>query len=131
MIILPLEVYYRNGKTKRSKLKKFILNLNNYRNTNGHELGYIKTAYKELIWHSIPNIKHTDSVELVYTYYRKDKVKIDVANPCSIIDKFACDVLVDKGVIADDNWEYVKRSVYQWGGVDKENPRCELSINKL
>mgnify|MGYP003643022301 CR=1 FL=1 len=90
-ISLPLEVYY-------SKNKKFILNLNNYRN-----------AY--------------------YTYYSKTKRRIDISNPCSIIDKFACDALVKAGIIKDDSFEQVQAVVYKFGGFDKENPRCELIVS--
>lgn len=121
MIILPLSVPI-------SKKKNFILNLNNYRGTHHRILTNAKNNYKSLIWDLIPNIKFDTPVHLIYTYYHGNKRRIDVSNPCSIIDKFACDVLTDKGVLVDDNTDFVKRVTYIWGGVDKENPRCELEI---
>ena len=87
-ICLPLQIYY-------SKNKKFILNLNNYRNA----------------------------------YYAKTKRRIDISNPCSIIDKFACDALVKAGVLKDDSFEQVNQVIYKFGGFDKENPRCELVVS--
>lgn len=130
-ITLPLQVEYQVGKTSKCKLYKFILNLNNYRNTHGQALGHAKNAYKELIWSKIPDVKFTKPVSLTYTYYAKTKRKIDLANPCVIIDKFACDALVEKGVLIDDNNEYVWLVTYVWGGVDKDNPRCELEVKEI
>lgn len=129
-ITLPLEVRYQTGKSANCKWYKFILNLNNYRNTHGRLLGAAKVAYKELIWGIIPDVKFTKPVSLTYTYYAKTKRKIDLANPCVVIDKFACDVLVEKGVLIDDNNEYVPLITYIWGGVDNKNPRCELEIKE-
>lgn len=125
----PLEVRYQTGKSASCKWYKFILNLNNYRNTHGQVLGHAKRAYKDLIWDLIPEGRFDKPVTITYVYYAKTKRKIDVSNPCCIIDKFVCDVLVDKGVLIDDNYEYVNTVVYVWGGVDKENPRVEVEIS--
>lgn len=123
IIHLPLSVMVKN--------KKFILNLNNYRNTHHRVLSDAKKNYKSMIWNSIPDEVIETPVMLSYTYYHKSRGKIDIANPCSIIDKFACDVLVEKGVLPDDNIDIVKKINYIWGGVDKDNPRCELCIEKI
>lgn len=108
--------------------KSFVLNLNSYRNTHYRVLNDAKANYKALIWNSIPDIKYTEPVELIYTYYHWRKGRVDVSNVCSIIDKFASDVLTERGIIPDDNSDYIKRVTYVWGGVDKINPRCELEI---
>jgi hypothetical protein len=80
----------------------------------------------------IPRLEDFDSfsepVTLTYTYYAKSKRRIDVSNPCSIIDKFACDALVKAEILEDDSFKQIKEVVYRFGGVDKENPRCELVI---
>ena len=49
-------------------------------------------------------------------------------NPCSIIDKFTCDALVKAEIIEDDSFKQIKKVSYIFGGVDKHNPRCELTI---
>ena len=121
-ILLPLEVFY-------SKKKKFILNLNNYRNAHYRVLSIAKKLYTDNL---IPRLEDFDSfsepVTLTYTYYAKSKRRIDVSNPCSIIDKFACDALVKAEILEDDSFKQIKEVVYRFGGVDKENPRCELVI---
>ena len=111
--------------------KNFILNLNNFRGTHYHILNNAKRNYKPLVLSVLPRIKFTDPVEMIYTYYHGSKRKIDLSNACSIIDKFVCDVLVEKGVLTDDNTEHLRRVTYIWGGVDKKNPRCDIEIKNL
>ena len=125
LVILPLSV-------KQSKKKNFILNLNNYRNAHHCILSNTKLNYKELILPLIPHGYHFDKpVKFTYTYFHGNKRRVDVSNPCSIIDKFVSDVLVDRGVLPDDNTDHLKRVEYVWGGVDKDNPRCELEIRLI
>jgi len=121
-IKLPLEVYY-------SKKKKFILNLNNYRNAHYRVLATAKKLYSENLQASLKGIKpFTEAVVLEYTYFAKSKRRLDVSNPCSIIDKFTCDALVKAGVLADDSYNEIDKVVYKFGGVDKSDARCELVI---
>jgi Holliday junction resolvase RusA-like endonuclease len=124
-IDLPLEVYY-------SKKKKFILNLNNYRNAHYRVLSISKRLYSENL---VPRLKgfdrFTEPVSLTYTYYARSKRRLDISNPCSIIDKFACDALVKAEILEDDSFKQIKEVVYKFGGVEKDNPRCELVISKF
>ena len=121
-IKLPLEVYY-------SKKKKFILNLNNYRNAHYRVLATAKKLYSENLQASLKGIKpFTEPVVLEYTYFAKSKRRLDVSNPCSIIDKFTCDALVKAGVLADDSYNEIDKVVYKFGGVDKSEARCDLVI---
>lgn len=121
-IELPLEVYY-------SKKKKFILNLNNYRNAHYRVLATAKKLYSENLQASLKGIKpFTEPVVLEYTYFAKSKRRLDVSNPCSIIDKFTCDALVKAGVLADDSYNEIDKVIYKFGGVDKSDARCELVI---
>ena len=124
-IDLPIEVYY-------SKKKKFILNLNNYRNAHYRVLSISKRLYSENL---VPRLKgfdrFTEPVSLTYTYYARSKRRLDISNPCSIIDKFACDALVKAEILEDDSFKQIKEVVYKFGGVEKDNPRCELVISKF
>jgi hypothetical protein len=120
-IDLPLEVYY-------SKNKKFILNLNNYRNAHYRILSNAKKIYTDNLIDRISYPKYKEPVVLTYTYYAKSKRRLDISNPCSIIDKFTCDALVKAGVLEDDSSKQIKQVVYKYGGVDKDNPRCELIL---
>jgi len=127
-LILPLEVFY-------SKKKKFILNLNNYRNAHYRVLSIAKKTYSddlvEMIekWDDIP--RFDNPVDLEYVYYAKSNRRVDVSNPCSIIDKFTCDALVKVGILEDDSSKQIKSITYLYGGVDKENPRCRLTIKEI
>ena len=123
-IDLPLEVYY-------TKNKKFILNLNNYRNAHYRILSNAKKIYADNLIDRISYPKYKEPVVLTYTYYAKSKRRLDVSNPCSIIDKFTCDALVKAGVLEDDSSKQIKKVIYKYGGIDKENPRCELVIKKI
>jgi len=122
-INLPLEVWY-------SKNKKFILNLNNYRNAYFRILSMAKKSYTDSLMPELTDLPHfTEPVSLTYTYFAKTKRRIDISNPCSIIDKFACDALVKSGILKDDSYEHVNQVIYKFGGFDKENPRCELTVS--
>jgi len=124
-IDLPLEVYY-------SKKKKFILNLNNYRNAHYRVLSISKRLYSENL---VPRLKDfdrfTEPVSLTYTYYARSNRRLDISNPCSIIDKFTCDALVKAEILEDDSFKQIKEVVYKFGGVEKDNPRCELVISRI
>jgi len=123
-IDLPLEVYY-------SKNKKFILNLNNYRNAHYRVLSNSKKIYSENLVSRISHPTYQEPVRLTYTYYAKSNRRLDVSNPCSIIDKFTCDALVKAEVLVDDSSEQIKEVVYKFGGVEKDNPRCVLVIDTI
>ena len=122
-INLPLTVH-------TSKNKKFILNLNNYRNAYFRVLSVAKKNYTDALLPELEDLpKFTEPVTLTYTYFAKTKRRIDISNPCSIIDKFACDALVKAGILKDDSFEQVNQVIYIFGGFDKEDPRCELTIS--
>lgn len=126
-IILPLYIHTTKSETKKGK---FILNLNNYRNTHFQKLNKAKVYYEELIIKMLPVVKYKE-VEIEYTYFAKTKRRMDVSNPCSIIDKFTCDALTKAGLWKDDDINTIKKVSYIWGGVDKDNPRCELTIKEI
>lgn len=122
-IDLPLVVW-------TSKKNKFILNLNNFRNTHYRTLTVAKKKYQEAIVSQLKGRNKIRQVGLVfeYTYYHGNARRVDVANPCSIIDKFTCDALAQSGVIPDDNTDIVKEVRYKNGSIDRENPRAELRV---
>ena len=126
-ISLPLSVQI-------SRDKKFILNLNNSRNAHFQVLNKAKKLYAgevalTLLGRQIP--RFNGGCSITYTLYQPTNRRVDVSNPCSIIDKFACDALVALGVLPDDANKYIQCVVFQWGGVDKDNPRCEMEITSL
>jgi hypothetical protein len=69
---------------------------------------------------------------LEYVYYHGNNRKVDVANTCSIIDKFTCDAISESGLWPDDNIDYVKEVQYKWGGVDANKIGfCVLNIYEI
>lgn len=120
---LPLEVQV-------SAKKKFILNLNNYRNTHFHVLNKSKVVYTEQVKSILASISNNryDKIALSYTLYPKDRRRKDVSNICSIVDKYFSDALVEMGIIPDDDYEHVIGVQYLFGSIDKDNPRVEVEI---
>lgn len=62
------------------------------------------------------------SNELTLTFFAKDKRKFDLTNKSESI----MDTLVDAGLLLDDNCYIIKNLHLVFGGVDPENPRCEV-----
>jgi len=61
-------------------------------------------------------------IELVF--FAPDKRKSDLTNKAESI----MDLLVTCGVIPDDNWFVCKNVSLIFGGVDRQDPRCEILI---
>ena len=57
--------------------------------------------------------------------------KFDLDNVGSVIAKFTHDVLTEAGILVDDNYSILKELIYKFGGIDKDNPRCEVTIEEL
>lgn len=118
----PLEIYY-------TKNKKFILNLNQYRNTHFFALSASKRAYKDFLWHDLPKKTFHAPVTLKIDLYPKRKC--DLSNVCSVIDKFVCDVLVEKGILKDDSIYEIGKVTYEFKEIDKINPRAEIMLDNV
>lgn len=136
-IILPLLVTIPR-KTKADKV--FALNLNIYRNSHHFTLAAAKILWKGIVETALKScslskydmcrqrgVQHS----FTYTVFPVSGRKFDIANVCSIIDKFTCDALVEFGIITDDSYKVIPEVNYRFGAVDKENPRCELVIGPL
>lgn len=108
--------------------KKFILNLNQYRNTHFRVLNYAKQLYKDWMKPQIIKSKKKDKIIVVYKVYANSKRHYDVGNVCCVHEKFFEDAFVELGKLPDDNKEYIPLVIYMRGGVDKENPRVEIEV---
>ncbi len=60
--------------------------------------------------------------KITFTLYAPDLRKGDLSNKWESI----ADLLVDNGIIEDDNWFVLGDVRMVFGGVDKEFPRCEI-----
>lgn len=62
--------------------------------------------------------------QVILTFYPSNNRRCDLTNKAESI----MDLLVDTGVLTDDNWHLVKSLRLEMGGVDKVNPRVEIVI---
>jgi len=121
----PLKVW--RGKTKPRKAKQwFILNLNNYRNA--HYLVLNRTNAMANQIQLLPVIDYPITIH--YEIFAKTRRSLDIDNVVSVHKKYFQDALVEMGRIEDDDFNWIVGSSESYGGVDKENPRVEITITK-
>jgi Holliday junction resolvase RusA-like endonuclease len=125
IVISPLAVYLPR-KTKEDK--RVSINLNYYRNWKSYFSNDVKTQYKEAIKDQIEGLKLKTPIALSFKFFKPQNSRTDRANVCSITEKFFCDVLVECGCIPDDSDDFIEYSLYTSGGIDRDNPRVEISI---
>jgi hypothetical protein len=111
--------------------KKVIINLNNYRNWQFHMNNQVKRAYKEIAEPKIQGLRFMLPVKLTFTLWKGTLRKVDRSNVLSITEKFFCDALVECGCLADDSDEYIHSTHYKTGGIDRDNPRCDIKIQEV
>lgn len=127
MIKLISPLYVERNK----KGDKEYLNLNKYRNWHYQTSNNLKKKYKEVMSKQIACLDYfSEPIEITYTLYPKTKRLCDVANVCCCIDKFFCDALSEMGKVEDDNYLHIPKVHYEFGSVDKDNPRCEILIKR-
>lgn len=114
-----------------TKKKKFYLNLNQYRNAHHHTLDKAKKEFAEIVMPRLVDLPTLARIRISYWLFAGTAQKCDVANVCSIVDKFFSDCLTAAGKIPDDNYDHVPVVAYGWGGVERGNPRVEAVIERL
>lgn len=132
MIKFTLLVYYvQKFKTKKDKV--ILMSLNWYRNSHYTISNEVKHYYHNLIRDELKDCKASllnEKYKVEYIYYYKNK-NSDMANVCSLIDKFTQDSLQELNIVSNDNVRYCQEVVFKVGGMDKLNPRVEISIEAL
>lgn len=115
-----------------AKKKNYYLNLNGYRNWQFQLNNQLKKLFKITVAEDIRQLTPVDGVcKVTYTIYYPTKRAFDIDNIGSVITKFTHDALVEFGILEDDNYNFVSEIVFKYGGVDKENPRCDVVIEEL
>lgn len=111
--------------------RKFILNLNQFRNSHYRVLNQAKIKYKQYMWKQIKSLPQlTPPIRITYTVFKGDKRNCDTGNICSVHQKFFEDALVELGRIKDDNHLLIPETKFKWGGIDKLNPGVEILIEE-
>ncbi len=113
-----------------SKNKSLALNLNIYRNAHYQSLNKAKVMFKELLREQIEPMNSMTSITARYVLFVGSRRLTDVANVCTVVDKFFMDALVEFGKLPDDNYQHLPKVIYEFGGYDKENPRVEIYIEE-
>lgn len=124
-------IYNSPLKVLATKLKGWILNLNQYRNTHFRTLNTVKINYKLAMESQIATGPKYNKIACIYTVYPKDRRSFDLGNVCCIHQKFFEDALVELGKLPDDNYNYIPLVIYQFGKVDPLKPRVEVEVIDL
>lgn len=68
------------------------------------------------------------TVKIHYTIFPKSRRRTDLGNVVSVHKKYFEDSLVEFGKIPDDDYTHIIYNSESFGGVDKDNPRVEITI---
>ena len=129
IITLPLEVWIPR---KTTEDKRVILNLNVYRNAHHMTLNAAKHEMAKHVQLAVVGMEPLKGrFRFTYIIFPATGRKFDLANVCSIVQKFTDDALIEAGLLKDDNYKIVAEVNYRFGGVDKETPRAELMIEAI
>lgn len=112
--------------------KKYLLNLNTYRNLHYRVNNLCKQEYKKIMASQMKNVKKINKkyypIQIHYTVYPASNRRVDIGNICCVVEKYFEDALTFYGIIEDDNYDYISDVHFHIGHVDKDNPRCLIDI---
>lgn len=80
--------------------------------------------HDEQLWMLKKYKVHFDKCQMILTFFFPDNRKTDLSNKCESV----MDLLVDCGILLDDNWFVVDKLTLVAGGVDKKNPRVDIEF---
>jgi len=111
-----------------TKKKKFIFNLNKYRNAHYHDLNKAKKYFHE--WVYLLGIKERFKVPVIIKYFITCRNGSDFMNYGAVVDKFFQDALVKCGVLIDDNTKYVHETRFKFVKNGKLNIDVIIMVEK-
>jgi len=101
--------------------KKYNLSMNTYRNLHHQISSRLKRDFNDYMMQFRFKL-YIKPVKIHYTLYFKDQRKRDLMNFVAVVDKFALDSLVKRGIIEDDNYRHVVGYTVEYGG--KKDINC-------
>lgn len=114
------------------KKKTYYLNLNGYRNWQFQLNNQLKKTFKIQVAEKIRELTPVKGTcRITYTIFYPTRRLFDIDNIGSVITKFTHDALVEFGILEDDNYKIVEEIVYRFGGIDKDDPRCDVVIEEI
>jgi hypothetical protein len=108
-----------------TKNKRFVFNMNQYRNAHYQTLNKAKRSMNT--WIKLLNIKKKFRKPVSFKYYITCKSNSDFANYGYVVDKFLQDALVKNGVLIDDSVSYVIDVRFKF--VKKGKLKVDVSIS--
>lgn len=116
-----------NTPSKKNSRRPFVrggrmMNFPSKRYTEWHKDATIQLKGSKLPSPDVLPLKIVEHTTL--TFYAPNKRKYDLSNRAESI----MDLLVDCGIIEDDNWSVIPRLEIIHGGVDKNNARCDILL---
>lgn len=127
-IVVPLHTFVPR-KTKEDR--KYLLNLNVYRNLQGHENNNVKKAFHEDIKDQLEGVKFNNPVEVEFTLFKGSNRRTDKQNFSSVLSKFLYDSMSTCGCWEDDNDDWIKTETLHPTQLDRENPRAEFVFTEI
>jgi len=113
--------------------KKFMLNLNAYRNACFHLLSDAKINFKNELLLTYPELRKIKAhqLKLNYTIFPHNAGLFDTGNIIAVVDKFFLDALKIAGCIPDDNYLIVQYDAPPtvFNGIAREN-KCKKIVIK-
>lgn len=110
-------IYINIGKSKK---KNHYINMNSARNWPFHLSNNLKKKFKAAIEDRLPTEICYSKYRLEYVIYLPNKLKRDIMNIGSMIDKFTNDALVELGIVEEDNYNHLQDVRFSYGGYDEE-----------
>lgn len=124
-VVLPI-YYTQTFKTKAPKV--WLVGLNNYRNWFYTFKNKVKQHYHDLATAAVGNNRIEGKYTCTLEVYLKNK-QADPSNVAAVMEKFVLDGLCSCGALVDDTSSYHIGTTWTFIEIDKENPRCVVTIH--
>jgi len=86
-----------------------------------------RSWHKEQIKKLIGLDSITGAFSIEYRFYIGSLMKFDQSNTIESIN----DILVDAGILPEDNWVYLRNGKFEFAGFDWAKPRCEVRLVEI
>lgn len=118
-VILPLSVTI--GRTRVS------MSRNRWENLHFRQKTKVKEIIREIVYKQVILCAYLGSSVSVSSVLYVDRLNCDLGNFNDVLLKICSDCLVKSGIITDDNVKVIRLETRLFGGVDKLNPRLEVT----
>lgn len=113
------------------KPRKVAMNMNSYRNWQGHQSNNYKQLFTESLREQLEGKKIKTPVEITMQVFKPTKRRLDKGNVYAVIAKFCYDAVSSYECWEDDNDNFIFTETILPTVHDKENPRVEVKIRSI